>query len=44
VVQSPLAAGKVDQTQGSILAETRVPLGRVMFGSYVVPLKLDPKR
>jgi len=44
VVQSPLAAGKVDQTQGTILAETRVPLGRVMFGSYVVPLKLEPKR
>jgi hypothetical protein len=44
VVQSPLAAGKVDKTDGTILAETRVPLGRVILGAYVVPLKLDPKR
>jgi SpoIVB peptidase S55 len=44
VVQSPLAAGNVEKTEGSIVAETRVPLGRVMLGAYVVPLKLDPKR
>jgi len=44
VVQSPLAAGKVDKTEGTILAESRVPLGRVMLGGYTVPIKLDPKR
>jgi len=44
VVQSPLAAGKVEKTEGTILAEIRVPLGRVILGAYVVPLKLDPKR
>jgi SpoIVB peptidase S55 len=44
VVQSPLAAGKVDKTQGTVLAETRIPLDRVMLGNYTVPLNLDPKR
>ena len=44
VVQSPLSAGKVEKTEGTILAEERVSVGRVVLGSYTVPLSLDPKR
>jgi hypothetical protein len=44
VVQSPLAAGKVDKTEGTILAESRIALGRVVLGGYTVLIKLDPKR
>ncbi|HET9235137.1 MAG TPA: SpoIVB peptidase S55 domain-containing protein [Candidatus Eisenbacteria bacterium] len=44
VVQSPLSAGKVEKTEGTILAEERVSVGRVVLGSYSVPLSLDPKR
>jgi SpoIVB peptidase S55 len=44
VIQSPQAAGSVEQTAGTILAEARIPIGRLVLGNLTVVLNLDPKR